>query len=539
MEVLEFSIIILFAVLVSSYLGRMLPISIPTPIIQILLGTFIAGLSNDALTLNPDIFFLLFLPPLLFLDGWYIPKDGLLRDKVVILQLALGLVVFTVVGMGFLIHWVIPAVPLSIAFALAAIISPTDPVAVSSVTARTPVPKRLMRILQGESLLNDASGLVCFRFAIVATISGTFSLADASLTFLWVSLVGFSIGILVILAAAFSQRWLSRRFGEEHGTPTLLNLLVPFAAYLIAEHFNASGILAAVAAGITMSYVELSGGALARTRLQRTAVWDALHFALNGAMFVLLGEQLPKIFSNALTTVTQTGHNNPLWLLFYVFVINMGLVVLRFSWVWLSLHMNLTRVDEQAWKAFPGKLQWKLIAATSVAGVRGSITLAGVLTIPLLLADGSAFPARDLTIFLAAAVILLSLLTASIALPYLLKGLEIPSVSNTEQEEFARNEATHAAIKAVRNTIENMSSENQISVALRILEGYQERINNKDNALHHEERHRNRDVERQIRLVALQAEREAVFQLARTFQISDATCRKLVRELDFLESQQE
>src|SRR6202011_3562615 len=142
----------------------MSPVPLPLPLVQIALGGVLPPLANPGVALNPDIFFLLFLPPLLFLDGWRIPKEGLFRDKGTILELALGLVVFTVVGVGFFINWMIPEMPVAIAFALAAIVSPTDPIAVSAIAARVPIPKRLMHILEGESLLNDASGLVCMRF---------------------------------------------------------------------------------------------------------------------------------------------------------------------------------------------------------------------------------------------------------------------------------------------------------------------------------------------------------------------------------------
>ena len=190
MDSIELVLAMLLAVVASSYVVRILPLPIPLPLVQIAMGAGIAGVLDHGVVLDPQIFFLLFLPPLLFLDGWRIPKDGLLRDKTVILQLALGLVVFTVVGAGFLIHWLIPAMPLAVAFALAAIVSPTDPVAVSSIAARVPIPKRLLHILEGESLLNDATGLVCFRFAVAAAITGSFSMGSASLTFLWLAGAG-------------------------------------------------------------------------------------------------------------------------------------------------------------------------------------------------------------------------------------------------------------------------------------------------------------------------------------------------------------
>src|SRR5262245_4751124 len=184
----------LLAVVASGYLVRMLPFALPTALAQIALGAVLAGFTGRAVRLDPDVFFLLFLPPLLFLDGWRIPNDVLYRDRRLILSLAFGLVFFTVLGAGLLIHWMIPSMPLGVAFALAAIVSPTDPVAVSSILSRAAIPKRLMHILQGESLLNDASSLVCFRFAIAAVLTGSFSFGEASMTFLWMVAVGLSIG---------------------------------------------------------------------------------------------------------------------------------------------------------------------------------------------------------------------------------------------------------------------------------------------------------------------------------------------------------
>lgn len=204
MDPIEMVLVMLLAVLASGYLVRVLPFSLPLPLVQIATGAAISGVLKQGVALDPKVFFLLFLPPLLFLDGWRIPKDGLLRDRTVILELALGLVVFTVVGAGFLIHWLIPAMPLAVAFALAVIVSPTDPVAVSSITTRVPIPKRLMHILEGESLLNDAFGLVCFRFAVAAAVTGAFSLSSASLSFLWLALAGLGIGVIFTLAVQVS-----------------------------------------------------------------------------------------------------------------------------------------------------------------------------------------------------------------------------------------------------------------------------------------------------------------------------------------------
>ncbi len=388
METIGIVLSMLVAVVISGILVRSIPLPVPTPLVQIGLGAVIAAVpSLPDVHLDPDLFFLLFLPPLLFLDGWRIPKEGLLRDRGMILQLAFGLVIFTVVGLGALIHWMIPSLPYPVAFALAAIVSPTDPVAVSAISERVPMPQRVMHVLEGESLLNDASGLVCFRFAVAAALTGTFSLPAATVTFLQLVLGGIAAGVGLTYIIMRGKNWISERLGEEAGSQVLISLLIPFGAYQLAEHLGASGILAAVSAGITMSYSELSGRALASTRVQRTAVWDTMQFALNGVMFILLGEQLPGILSGAVRVVQDANHLNPWWLAVYAWAINFGLACLRFVWVWVSV--NLTGYFARR-RGEPSTVRpsVRLIAAMSVAGVRGAITLAGVLTLPLTLGNG-------------------------------------------------------------------------------------------------------------------------------------------------------
>jgi CPA1 family monovalent cation:H+ antiporter len=543
MTSIELVLVMLLAVIASGYLTRALPIALPLPIVQILLGGVIAGVFHHGVVLEPAVFFLLFLPPLLFLDGWRIPKDGLLRDKSTILQLALGLVVFTVIGAGYLIHWLIPAMPLAVAFALAAIVSPTDPVAVSSIAARAPVPKRLMHILEGESLLNDASGLVCFQFAVTAALTGAFSIGSAALTFLWVALAGIACGVAFTLVVAFVQQWLTRRFGEEGGSPILVNLLIPFGAYLLAEQVHASGILAAVAAGITMSYVELTGRSMATTRIERSAVWNTIQFALNGIMFVLLGEQLPGILQDAIATVQQSGHRNPWWLAIYALVITVGLAVLRLAWVWVSLKLHLLRQRRAGGNAEAPN--WRLVLATSLAGVRGAVTLAGILTLPMLMPDGSPFPVRGLAVFLAAAVILLSLVGASFGLPRVLNGLELPRGPAREREEDqARAAAARAAIESVRREqlrigerADAAEADASAEAAGRVIAIYQRRVREGASEGKEAAHLRTADaVERKLRLAGLKGERAELKDLARHHRISDTTSRKLMRELDLLES---
>ena len=541
MDSIEVVLVMLLAVVASAYLTRLLPRAVPLPLVQIALGALIAAKSTRGVDLEPDMFFLVFLPPLLFLDGWRIPKSGLLRDKGTILELALGLVIFTVIGAGFLIHWLIPAMPLPVAFALAAIISPTDPIAVGSIAATTPIPKRLMHILEGESLLNDASGLVCFRFAVAAALTGVFSVSSAALTFVWLVVAGIAAGVGVTMVVTWAQRWLGRHFGEPVGSPILVNLLLPFGAYLVAERMHASGILAAVAAGVTMSYVELNGHALANTRIQRSAVWDTVQFALNGIMFVLLGEQLPDVFRDASASIEQSGHLNPWWLGVYAVAINAGLILLRMLWVWTSLRLTIFK---QKMRHQPRmKINPRLLLATTLAGARGAITLAGVLTLPLTMPDGAPFPARALTIFLACSVILVSLLVASLGLPRLLAGMTFPAEPEEQQEEdLARRAAANAAIAAIEHTqVVLMEAESCIDpeaypqAAARVIAFYEHKLKEVDpesDAAWRKTDH----AEKELRLAALEAERSTIYDLARHDHISDEISRKLVREIDLMEA---
>jgi monovalent cation/hydrogen antiporter len=538
LEVVSIALFLLLAVVVSGAIARMLPFSLPTPLVQIALGSAIGLSTSYRVELDPELFLFLFLPPLLFLDGWRIPKDELLKDASTVVELALGLVLLTVVGMGLFIDWMIPAMPLAVCFALAAVVSPTDPIAVSAIAARVPIPRRLMHILEGESLLNDASGLVCLRFAVAAALTGTFSIGAAALNFLWVAVGGLVIGVLVTLAVTRAKAWVTRRWGEDTGSQILVSLLIPFGSYLVAEHVHASGILAAVAAGVTMTFAEISRQALAATRMRRNSVWDTIQFALNGIIFVLLGEQLPGILSGAEETVALTGHSSPVWLGVYVLAIVAGLAALRFGWVWVSLRLTILRRGEAAVVRSP---DWRVVATVSMAGVRGAITLAGVLTLPLTLSDGTPFPARDLAIFLAAGVIIVSLLLATFVLPVLLKGLKMPpEPSHEAQEDAARIAVAQAAIRAIERRQHVLAEEHDdpdtyAAAGTRVMDIYRERIE----SLSEDRSDLTREQDRlagEFRLVGVKAEREKLLELARARQVGSETIRKLTRELDLVEA---
>lgn len=290
-----------------------------------------------------------------------------------------------------------------------------------------------------------------------------------------------------------------------------------------------------------MSCVEQRGRVLPITRIWRSAVWDLVQFAVNGVIFVLLGEQLPQLVTGAARVVREAGHHEAIWLVVYVVAINLALAVLRFSWVWTSLRFTLFRAALKGQK--PYVPSWRLIAATSLAGVRGTITLAGVLTLPLTLNDGSAFPARDLAIVLAAGVIIASLVAASFSLPFLLKGIELPpETSQQEEEDRARIAAAEAAIQAIEQAQHHMGEGRSdadlcTDAGVRIMELYRRRIDARSTTGEEVSPARKIDeIERRLLLTGLRAERTEIYRIARARRLSDETARKLVRELDLLES---
>ncbi len=541
MASIEVVLILLLTVVLSGFCQKALPVAIPLPLVQIVIGALIAVVADLGVKLEPEVFFLLFLPPLLFYDGWRAPKEGLARDKWTILALAFGLVVVTVVGLGVFVHWLIPAMPLAVAFAFAAVISPTDPVAVTAIAARTPVPKRLLRILAGESLLNDASGLVCMRFAVAAAVTGSFSPLDALGTFLWLAVGGLSIGVAVTWVVADVKGRVSRRFGEDTGLQILISLLIPFGAYLLADLLECSGVLAAVAAGVTMSVVEQRGGVQAVTRVRRYAVWDTVQFGTSGIIFILLGEQLPVIAEGAATAVREAGQVDAAWLAAYVAAITLAVIALRWVWVWTSLRFMFPRSRRQEQAHFAPSL--RLVSAMSLAGVRGAVTLAGVLSLPLTLGDGRLFPARDIAIFLAAGVIIASLLAACLLLPSLLRGLQFPAEpSEQEAEDRARVSAAEAGLAAVARAQHDLAqgpadADLYALAGARILELYRHRIDARSKTGAERDVAQKSDaIERALLLAGYRAERHEIFRLTRARKLTDETARKLVREIDLLEA---
>ncbi|HEY9214873.1 MAG TPA: Na+/H+ antiporter [Ancylobacter sp.] len=532
------TLLMILGAVASNPLAKLLPGRPALPIVQIAMGALIGATTNISIMLDPDLFFLMFLPPLLFLDGWRVPKDDLMRNAPTILSLAVGLVVFTVLGIGFLVNLAIPAIPLAVAFALASVLAPTDVVAASAMAKDVVLPRRLLHILEGEALFNDASGLVCLRFAVAAALTGGFSFVDSVGTFVWLALGGIAIGLATTWAISWMKLWVATRYGEDTSSQILVSLLMPFAAYLSAEQLGCSAVLAAVSAGMMMSHIEIGGSTLAITRVRRRALWDTLQFALNGIVFVLLGEQLPAIVQGAVRSVSESGHHDAWWLVAYAIGLMLALYALRFIWGWIAVSFSrLLRGPAEERGRGPDA---RLIAVMSVAGVRGAVTLAAVLSLPLALPDGSPFPARDLAIFLASAVIVLSLVVANIALPRLLRGAELPAETPDRRQEIeARIQAAHAAIAAISSAADSRrkahpasSDAGELEAAAAVADIYRRRLQRLAPADPTQLANADPSVERQFRLAALRAERARILKMAHDREIGNELAHMLLREID-------
>lgn len=530
-------LILLMLVGVSRLIGRVIPL--PLPLVQIAAGALLAWPTLGLhVALDPELFLFLFLPPLLFSDGWRMPKREFWRLRGPILTLAVGLVLFTVVGAGYFIHWLLPSIPLPVAFALAAVLSPTDAVAVSAIS-KNRLPTPLMHMLQGEALMNDASGLVTFKFALVAAVTGVFSLANASVTFVLVAVGGLAVGVALSWLVGRLRSWMIARGWDDPATHVVFMLLLPFAAYVLAERLGASGILSAVAAGMMQSWLDLLPRQTS-TRLLNRSVWSLLEFAFNGLIFLLLGLQLPDIIK------AVASHETSLWpTLLYrcldVMAIFLVLLVLRFVWVqsiWrLSVLLRRWRGKGEMTQVPTARSCWLL----TVGGVRGAVTLAGVLSVPLLM-GGDAFPERDLLIFIAAGVILLSLIAACIALPLLLRGIEkSPDDKRRNEVRDAWRKTAEAAIHALEAEEANPqdAAQSALSAELkaRIMSEYRHQLEVFNDSAEAQALAFQMDLlERRLRLKALRAQRLELYKLSRHHQIGDDVVREVLDELDLSEA---
>jgi monovalent cation/hydrogen antiporter len=533
MELFSNILILILLVSLSGVVVKLLPFQVPLPLMQIALGCILAAF-NFYVEFDPELFLVLFIPPLLFADGRNTNVKEFVHYGREIVGLALVLVIITVVVLGYLLYWILPNVSLAAALALAAVLSPTDAVALSGIVGKGNIEKNKMEIIEGEALMNDASGLVCLKFAILIAIGQMeFNLFNISLSFFFVALGGLATGFLVTFIYTKVLRKINNLTSQEPAIQIVLLFLLPFAVYLIAEHVGFSGILAAVSAGMTVNQSGIMRNAPLNIRLQSDSTWSMLTFVFNGFVFTLLGIQLPSIIKNTYLE-NQRDASIEMWEMVVIVVfVYMALMGTRFLWLWLMRRLSNARLKRPLIFA---NYSTRDLAVSTFAGVRGAITLAGVLSIPVMI-EG-----RYELIFIATGVILFSLICAAFVLPVLLSGKVILDNNENDREAmYAKGLMAEEAIASLEKMQENLQAntaqklDNEIvkEVSSRVIGSLRRRTglkNQEEKSLEAE------NLERRLRLVAIGAERSALYQMKAKKEISDETFERLNYDLVLYEA---
>ena len=442
MEILITISVFITLVIIGSFLNKYIP-RIPAALFQIILGFLVSYLAIPLhFEFESEAFMALIIAPLLFTDAYKASRSELWLYKKPIVYMAVGLVITTVVVVGYFINYIIPSISLGAAFALAAILSPTDAVAVKSITKGMKLPKGLMSILEGESLLNDAAGIVSFKIALASIITGTFSLSRSSREFFITAIGGMVLGVLIGLIIV-SIKLVNRKYlNTEPSILVIIQVILPVATYFIAEEFHLSGIIAVVFAGILLNFERYlrQGDSLDNQAVVSISYnQDTISYVLNGFVFVLLGYLLPGIFRNMITYPdldVQTA-------MFYVILITIALIITRFTFVYIfyvSFQQHTFKTSHNIVEFFKTKQldvgnysRFEYALITSLCGIHGTVTLATALMIPLTIGTtGEPFPLRNAILFIGSGVVLLSMIIGTIFLPLIIKVED-------EETEFINN----------------------------------------------------------------------------------------------------
>jgi Na+/H+ antiporter len=493
---------------------------LPYPILLVLGGLalgFIPGMPQ--LHLNPQLVLVGILPPLLYATAFYTPLREMRQAARSITSLALGLVFATVVVIAVVGHYAID-LPWPVAFVLGAIVAPTDPVAATTIADRVGLPRNLVVMIEGEGILNDATALTAYRFAVAAVIGGSFSLFHAAWQFV-LSVVG---GIAVGLVVGVLIRLLRRRI-DHSPTEIAIALFSGYLAYLPAEALHVSAVLAAVTVGVYVGWYtpELTN---ARTRLQGEAVWEIVTFVVNALLFTLVGLQLRTIVSSIHTQSLGT-------LVAWGAIVSGAVIGVRIVWVYAATYLQ--------WWVLPGvRYRERLpdpraVGVVAWTGMRGGVTLAAALALPLTTDAGTPFPHRSLIVFLAFAVIVATLVVQGLSLQPLVRVLDLPHRENVDQETDARLYAAEAAL----DRLDELATEDwaRDDAVERLRDSYrfrQGRLSARYDDGPRLDRHR-RDYAR-LRRELLDAERDALLELRQQGRLDDAVLQRVRRELDIDET---
>ncbi|AVK64579.1 sodium:proton antiporter [Lactobacillus sp. CBA3606] len=546
MPIIELVILLACLVLLSNVLSHYL-VAIPVSLIQVGLGLGVALLLNVQVKLQTDWFMLVFIAPMLYNDGRQFPKQELWKLRGAIFANAIVLVFITTILGGFLIHVLIPTIPLAVSIALAAILSPTDPVAVQSISEGVKLPKDILHLVSGESLINDASGLIGFKYALAAAVTGSFAIGKAVGDFFYISLVGLAVGLALITLIQVIRDVLRREGINDTVFNVVLQILTPFAIYFIAEDwFQASGVVAVVAAGV-LAHIQNSHEAedAPELRLVTEKVWNIIVYLLNGIVFLILGIELPVATKGTI----EGTHTNTFHAIFDVLIVWGILLLIRVAWTYGYMLFSWLRNRAKT------KPSVRIATLSGLSGVRGAITMAGVFTIPTVIANGDAFPERALVLFIAAGVIILSLvsaagilpLMAAKSLPFMTRGSSLDEddgvIVTDDNETDAPDEVKPQQVSykqariyvlrlAVQNIEEHRRAENQRAAYDLILD-QQFQIRRLEVASQTaDELQPMLTDEMQLRLVALAGERQAVKEMLAHGETSKLAARAYLRRID-------
>jgi CPA1 family monovalent cation:H+ antiporter len=499
-------------------------IDMPYPVVLVLAGLALSFIPHlPEVKLNPDVVFYFFLPPLIYPAALFTSWRDFRRNLRPILLLAIGLVLTTMLGVAWVAHSLIPSIPWAAAFALGAIVSPPDAVAATSVLRRLSVPHRVEVVLEGESLVNDATALVALQFAVAALMTGTFSLGQATERFVIVALGGIAFGLLV----GFVMRWVQKRL-DDPPVQIMISLLTPFAAYLPAERLHVSGILAVVAAGI---YLGWHGPIIvsARFRLQAYAFWEMVVFLLNGFVFIVIGLQLPGILRE-LRGESFTA------LIDDALMVSGAAVLVRIGWVFAATYLPRFLSEKLRTRdPYPG---WQSVAVVAWAGMRGVISLAAAFALPFVLPNGNPFPGRNYILFFTFCVILVTLVLQGLTLPVLIRKLGIKDDGSTDAEERnARVEANKAALSLIESLASN--GDFPADAVSRLRAEYDDRLAQLELCAQSDEDCSGGIATPQyerLQQEALNAERQTIIRLRNQHVINDEALRRIQRDLDLAEA---
>lgn len=444
--ILPFILVMVLVIVILTIWANKLKIAYP--ILLVLAGlaiSFIPGL--PLIKIDPDLIFFIFLPPLLFEAAWSVSFKEMRKWWRIIGSFAFLVVFFTALLVALFTNQIIPGFSIALGFVLGGIVSPPDAVSTGAITKFVKVPKSTAAILEGESLLNDASSLIIFRFALVAVGTGQFVIQEAAVDFLWMLFGGVSIGLLVGLVFI----WIHKHLSTDAPSDIALTLVEPYFMYWIAEQFHCSGVLAVVTGGLFMSARRLTYLS-SSSRIKGYSVWESFVFLLNGAVFLIIGLDLPEIVSGI------RAHGTPLKVAIgYGVLVTAILIIARIISAYAGMFATIIFRRQIAHQAQFRKRRWFLPIILGWTGMRGVVSLAAALAIPLTLPNGEAFPHRNLILFITFVAILLTLVIQGLTLPYIIRKVK-PFQGLEDQEEIERN--TRQKMKVgLRNHVYNFVKE--------------------------------------------------------------------------------